>query len=303
MYKEDRNILGISVALLTALAWAGSSTILKFLSAKIDTLPLNAIRLWVGSLILLSFVFLSGRGDDFVHTPELSLVCVIASGIVAIAIGDTVYIKSLSFLDVSRAFPIGQCTFPILTMFIAILLLGEAFTWLTGIGAGLVVLGIYFVAAAGRRSQTSQATKGMSWKGVILALTAAVAWTIGATILKIGIIDMDPFVAAAIRIPASTIVLTCFILGQKKAVVLQVNKYGFRNIVLAVAAGVLTYGVAAVGYVMAMQLIGAGKTVLLTAIAPLFILPFSIFILKERPTRYSIAGIFICVSGVYLVSI
>jgi len=51
-----------------------------------------------------------------------------------------------------------------------------------------------------------------------------------------------------------------------------------------------------------MQLIGAGKTVLLTAVAPLFILPFAVLILREKLTRYVLAGIFICVAGIYLVT-
>jgi drug/metabolite transporter (DMT)-like permease len=188
-------------------------------------------------------------------------------------------------------------------MLVAVLLLGELFTWLTGIGAVLVVLGVYLIAAAGKGPKAPSTAKGVGWKGVILALTAAVVWTIGAAALRIGVTDMDPFVAAAIRIPVATIVLTFFVLGRKKGGILQFSKYGFRNMALAAGAGVLTYGVAAVGYVTAMQLIGVGKTVLLTAIGPLFILPFSIFILKEKPTRYSIVGIFICVAGVFLVSI
>jgi drug/metabolite transporter (DMT)-like permease len=72
-------------------------------------------------------------------------------------------------------------------------------------------------------------------------------------------------------------------------------------VTLAASAGILTYGVAAVGYVAAIQMIGAGKTVLLTTTAPLFVLPFSIFILKEKPTYYTIAGIVLCVGGIGLV--
>jgi drug/metabolite transporter (DMT)-like permease len=52
------------------------------------------------------------------------------------------------------------------------------------------------------------------------------------------------------------------------------KKYGRRNMTLAFCAGALSYGVASVSYAAAMQLIGAGKTVLITALAPIFILPF-----------------------------
>ena len=237
------------------------------------------------------------------HTPLLPLAYVVASAVIAVAIGDTVYIKSLSFLDVSLAFPIAQCSFPVLTMFVAVLVLEESFTWTTGAGAVLVVLGIYLIAVAGKRPGANSVSGGISGKGVILAITAAVTWTIGVATLKKGVIGMDPFVAAAIRIPSAAIVLSLFALTQRRRGTLQFRKYGSRNIALAAAAGILTYGVAAVLYILAIQLIGAGETVLLIATSPLFILPLSVFILKEKPTQYALAGIFICVAGIYLVVI
>jgi DME family drug/metabolite transporter len=296
-------MLGAGVALITALAWAGSSTILKFLTAKIDTLSLNTLRLWVGSVILLAFVFLSGRGDDYLHTPLIPLLYVVASGIIAIAAGDTIYIKSLTFIDVSRAFPIGQCTFPVLTMLVAIFLLAEPFSWFNVIGAFLVVVGLYLVAVLGKGATASPASGRANARGVLLALTAAVAWTVGAVALKLGVTDMDSFVAAAIRIPISAIALTGLVLSRNRGGALQFKRYGPRNMVMAAGAGILTYGVAAVGYVTAMQLIGAGKTVLITAVAPIFILPLSILILKEKPTLYAIVGVAVCVLGVVLVSL
>ena len=293
-------MLGITIALLTALAWAGSSTVLKFLSASIDTLSLNTLRLWTGSIILLSFVFLSGRGVLFVGTELTSLLLVMASGVVAIAIGDTIYIKSLSFIDVSRAFPIGQCTFPVMTMVIAVLFLREPFTWFNGIGAVLVISGVYLVAVFDKGGRTP-ASAGANARGVILALGAAIAWTLGAIALKLGVMNMDTFFAAAIRIPISTIVLTCLVLSRRrKNGTMQLTKYGCRNVVLAVCTGILSYGVAAVGYVSAMQLIGAGRTVLITSISPILILPLSVLILKEKLTRCGTFGILTCVAGVYL---
>lgn len=294
-------MLGAGIAILTALAWAGSSIILKSLTAKIDTLSLNTLRLWVGSVILLAFIPLSGRGADFLHTPFLPLVYVIASGIIAMAIGDSIYIESLSVLDASIAFPIAQCSFPVLTVLVAVLLLGETFTWITGAGTVLVVLGIYLIAAAGKRAKVSRVQETVSGKGVIFALMAAAAWTTAAATLKIGVTGMDAFVAAGIRIPASAIVLSLLALRRRKKGTLQFKEYGHRSIALAAAAGILTYGVAAVGYVTAIQLIGVGRTVLLTTTAPLFVLPFSILILKETPTRYTIAGTFVCVAGICLV--
>ena len=296
-------MVGTGIALLTALAWAGSTTILKFLTAKIDAVPLNTLRLWIGSVIILSLVFIWGRGDDLIHTPFLSLFFVAISGILALAIGDTIFIKSLAFIDVSRAFPIGQCTFLLLTMIVALLFLEESFTWFNIMGAGLVVVGVYLVAVPGNKAKTSS-YRATNAKGVILALMTSLAWTAGAATLKLGVSQMDSLVAAAIRIPASAIAITSLVISRSgKREILQFKKYGSRNMALALGAGALSYGVASVGYVAAMQLIGAGKTVLITAVAPIFILPFSILLLKERPTTYAKVGIMISVFGVGMLTI
>jgi drug/metabolite transporter, DME family len=295
-------MIGAGIALITALAWAGSSALLKFLTAQIDTVSLNTLRLWIGSIILLAFVFLSGRSDAFIHTPLKPLLFVGASGLIAIAVGDTLYIKSLTFIDVSRAFPIGQCTFPVLTMIVAIFLLDESFSWFNTLGGALVLMGLYMVAILGKRTATSSASAKDDIRGVLLALAAALAWTAGAIALKLGVPEIDAFIAAAIRISVSAIALTGLGLFRKRSWAFLFRKDGRRNIIMASTTGVLTYGIAAVGYIVAMQLIGAGKTVLITAAAPIFILPISILYLRETPTLHAIIGVAVCVSGVVLVS-
>ncbi len=296
-------MVGTSIALLTALAWAASTTIIKFLTAKIDTLSLNALRLWFGSVPILSFVFIWGKGFDLIHTPFLPLFFVATSGILALAIGDTIFIKSLTFIDASRAFPITQCTFLLLTMTVSLLFLEESFTWVNIVGAILVVVGVYLVAVAGKEEKTSSYGE-TNIKGVILGLIASLAWTAGAVTLKLGVTEMDAFVAAAIRTPASAIAITGLVISRsREREILQFKKYGRRDMALAFGAGALSYGVASVSYAAAMQLIGAGKTVLITAVAPIFILPFSIVFLKEQPTIYTKVGIIISVFGIGMLTI
>jgi DME family drug/metabolite transporter len=293
-------IFGAGIAFLCALAWAGSSTILKLLTASIDTLSINTLRLWVGSLLIFGFVFLSGRGSGFMGLELGPMVYVISSGILAMAFGDSIYIKSLSLLDASIAFPLAQCSFPLMAVVAAVLFLGESFTWLNGIGAVLVVGGIYLIVVLGKPRDADGQKKGISGIGVILSFVSALAWTGSTVLLKIGVIGMDPFVAAGSRILASAIFLSGLVVFKRQGLS-NLARFDLKSVTLAASAGILTYGVAAVGYVAAIQMIGAGKTVLLTTTAPLFVLPFSIFILKEKPTYYTIAGIVLCVGGIGLV--
>ena len=295
-------MIGVVVAFVTALAWAGSSTLLKYLSSRIDAIPLNSIRLLIGSVVLLVIVLSSGRGEILAQTNLLQGLLVALSGLVAIAVGDTVYISSLSFLDVSRAFPLAQCTFPVMTVFVAMLFFGERFTALNVLGSVLVVLGIYVLTRRGEGKITdANVTRGIAFKGIALAFSAAALWTGGAAILRLGAINMDSLVAAAIRVPTAAMALNILTLSQRNWHSLRSIVSNARNALLTIATGILTYGVAAVGYVTAMQMIGVGRTVVLTASAPLFLLPMSVLALKERPTVSALAGAFVSVAGVCFV--
>ncbi|MFP4452934.1 MAG: DMT family transporter [Desulfobacterales bacterium] len=297
-------MLGIAFSLITAMAWASSAVINKFLTTRIDILSINTLRLWVGAVILIVFVLFTGRVEVLLGTPLNQMFLIAIAGLISFSIGDTAYIKSLSFIDVSRGFPIAQCTFPVLTMFVAVFFLKEPFSLINIFGGFLVVGGVYIVVVLGGRiPAASAAMKKADARGLLLAFMAAASWTTGATLLKLGVTDVDPFVAAAIRIPISALGLTLFVLSRQKGTVLQFKRYGFYNIALAAGGGVLSYGVASVALVVAMQLIGAGKTVLITAIAPVLILPLSILILKERPTRITILGVFTGVLGLILISL
>jgi len=291
---------GAFLSFAAAVAWAGSSTILKFLAAAGNALVINMLRLWTGSCLLAAYVLLTGKGEELLRIPLSQAACLLLSGITGMALGDTLYIRCLRYMDVSRAFPIAQSSFPLLTMVVAAVFLGESLTWVTVGGGCLVVLGVCLIAGAGKKMPGVPGVPDTTGRGVTLALLAATAWTAATAALKIGAAHMDPFVAAAVRIPAAAVVLSLPALRGIRAKQ-GLGCLGVRNLVLILTAGLLTYGIAAVCYVAAMQRIGAAKTVLLTTTAPLFVLPFSILILKERPSPHTVVGILLSVVGIAFV--
>ncbi len=292
-------MLGVIIALGASLAWAGSSVLLKYLSSRIDALSVNTMRLWVGAVALIALVFFSGRSGDILQSPLFPLLMVVASGILSNTAGDTIYIQSLSYLDVSISYPISQSAFPVLTLIVAVLFLNESFTWFNILGAVFVIAGIFMIVRHNRTGIPSKHTA----KGIVLTLIAAVLWAGGAVTLKIGLTKVDTFVAAAVRVVVSALLLTTLAFSRPAPEKLKLNTYGLRNLILVASAGLLTYGLGAIGYVTAIHLIGAGKTVLLSASAPVFLLPLSVLILKERLSPLALAGIFIAVAGICLVAL
>jgi drug/metabolite transporter (DMT)-like permease len=257
------------------------------------------MRLWVGAVALIALVVFSGRSGDILQTPLFPILMVIASGILSNTAGDTIYIQSLSYLDVSISYPISQSAFPVLTLIVAIFFLNESFTWLNILGAVFVIAGIIMIV---RNNKQTVAHKNTG-KGVVLALVAAVLWAAGSITLKIGLTQVDTFVAAAIRVVISAMLLTTVAFSRPTPDRLKLRTYGKRNLILVASAGLLTYGVGAIGYVTAMHLIGAGKTVLLSASAPVFLLPLSVLILKERLSLLALVGVFVAVAGICLVAL
>jgi len=161
-------MIGTICALTAALSWAGSSAILKSLTTRIDALSLNTLRLCVASILLLALIPLSGRGAEFINIPLIPLAYLIISGVIALAIGDIMYIKSLSYLNVSLASPITLCSYSLFTMFLAVSLLGESFTWVTGLGTFFVLLGIYLITSTRRTPGINSTPRRIRGKGIVL---------------------------------------------------------------------------------------------------------------------------------------
>jgi drug/metabolite transporter, DME family len=295
-------MLGVLIALITSLSWAGSSTILKYLSSRVDAISVNTVRLWVGSaslVILMALLFLLGQNGSLLQTHLWPILIVAASGILSNALGDTVYIMSLSYLDVSRAYPISQSMFPVMTLILAVFLLGESFAWFNIVGMVLVLVGIFVIVRNNKADKTPKTTG----KGVALSLLAAALWAAAAITLKTGLKEVDPYLAATVRTLTSALILSILVFSRKSPDRLKLANYSSRNLLLMACAGVLTYGIGAVGYVLAMQLIGAGKTVFLSASAPVFLLPFSVLILKERLSPLALGGVFVSIAGICLIAL
>jgi len=137
----------------------------------------------------------------------------------------------------------------------------------------------------------------------VMTLAAAILWAAGSITLKIGLEKVDTFLAAAIRVTMAAMVLTVVAFGRKPEERPKLRSYGTRNLTIAAGAGLLTYGIGAIGYVTAIHLIGAGKTTLLTASAPVFLLPMSVLILKERLSPVALAGVGVAIAGICLVAL
>jgi uncharacterized membrane protein len=123
-------------------------------------------------------------------------------------------------------------------------------------------------------------------------------------ILKISLTEMNAVFATAIRTFSAASALTIFQYSPWIAKTTStVKRTDLKKLSLIALSGMLGYGIGGLAYVLAMQRIGAGRTVLITSLTPALVLILSVLFLKERPTRRSVIGTVVCVVGVMCLSL
>lgn len=291
-------MIGEISALGCALCWAASSTLTKSLAGKFEPLNLNLLRCTAASILLWGIIPFTPGTQALVQAPGVSLLFLALSALIGIAVGDTLYIRGLTLINVTLAFPISQLAMPLFTLAAAILFLGEKITWSLSLGTGLVLGGIYLITKPGRRRHHPQTNPSAEKRriGISLVICASLLWAISISLLKVGLQGVSLILANGVRLPLAALVLLFLILWQKSLP--QPTTPKFRDVALGAITGLLGFGLGGILFLQAILYSGAAKATVLTSAAPLFGLPLSLVFLKERVTGSVIAGTVLGVLGI-----
>jgi len=291
-------LIGEISALGCALCWAMSSTLTKSVAGKFEPMSLNLLRCLAASIVLWCIIPFSPGIQALSQAPWGASVYLVASAFIGISVGDTIYIKGLKLIEVTLAFPIAQSAMPLLTLFSAVLFLGEPVSRFLVLGTALILGGIYLITCPGRGLRPPQLL-GVSEKrakGIGFILTASLLWAISISLLKVGLAEVSLILANGIRLPVASFALILFILSQKSF--RQPTRVDIRDVGLGAFSGILSFGLGGLLFLQAIRYAGAGKATVLTSCAPLFGLPLSLIFLKEKVTGRIIAGTIFSILGI-----
>ena len=290
--------MGEVSGLIAALIWATTNIMMRSQSDRFDILTLNAIRVLGAVPIALLLPVLIGSGPGVLQSPPLALVYIVAGGMSAMGIGDTIYYTSQKILGVSRAQPISNI-YPIFTLALAALFLGEQATWALGVAIVLVVAGIYLLTEK-RDNLSSSAAAGKDARlGVALAVAAGFWWAVGTVLFRQGMLDLSVFTANQLRIPAVGIALLGVVRLTGRP--MQFGSYGWRTLLIVGGAGVLGIGLGSLLFLYSVQTTSAAKAALLSSMSPFFGAPLAALFLGEQLTWRAVFGMLLCVVGVWLI--
>jgi drug/metabolite transporter (DMT)-like permease len=285
----DLRIIGIAAALGSAASWAVGSILFKQLGERISPLAMTLAKGGVSVVFLGStLVFTGYKGVE-----QQSLLLLILSGLLGIALGDTFFFEALQDLG-PHALVLLLMLGEVLTIVLAILVLGETPTLATWLGIVLVIFGIGIVLFA-KLSGDKQASR---LRGIAFGLLSVLCMSVSIIIAKKGLESISAIQATFIRMLSGTIGMFCFgmVTQRLKRWVLPFNDSKLVSLFL-VSVCVVTFG----GFwlsLVSIKYVDVAIANTLNSTEPLFILPLTAIFLKEKITLREVVGTAIAILGI-----
>lgn len=279
--------------MLSASSWAIGAILWRKLGEQLSSCSMNLGKVVIGSLYLGIFLLFAG----FEPISSRSMIFLGLSGILGIAIGDTFFFLSLMQLGPRRASLMGSLN-PVVIAVAAALFLGERPTAGAWIGIVVTTVGVGWVLwerASGVKGSENVAL------GIRYGLLSVLC-TAGAVLLaKVGVASVPTVQAAWIRLLAGSVGLMLW--GASRSELGKwVAPFG-KGVLLAKVAAVVSVVVVG-GFwlsIVALKHIDASIAGSLNSTSPLFILPLSMMLMKEKLSLRTVLGTSVAVGGVALI--
>lgn len=280
--------------MLSACSWAIGAILWRKLGEQLSSYSMNLGKVVIGSVFLGFILMIVGLEPISAR----SMFYLALSGILGIAIGDTFFFLSLMQLGPRRASLMGSLN-PVAIAITAALFLDERPTFWVWAGIVVTTLGVGWVLwerASARGEAAENISLGIRY-GILSVLCTA-----GAVLLaKVGVASAPTVQAAWIRLLAG--VLGLMLWGAWRSELGKWLSPFSKGALLAKVAAVVSVVVIG-GFwlsIVALKHIDASIAGTLNSTSPLFILPLSVLLMKEKLSFRTVLGTAVAVGGVALI--
>ena len=284
--------IGIIFALLTTASWAMCAILFKKLGEKLEPVGMTTLKTILSSLFLIIIIILT-HNSLLIETKYLIPVAI--SGILGIAIGDSLFFASLNRLSplvLSLILFVGPDLF---SGVFGLIFLKEMPSLLSWVGIFGILCGLAFFIFPIENGSTEIKTK---FTGVVFAVLSLICTSYSMVIIKPVLNNISVLTATMYRMLFSSAVLICYAFLSKKAFVwtncLHDKKYNlnFLGTVFLATVGGFWLSLLAIKHC---QLIIASA---LMSLEPLFILLFMVIFNSYKPKTKEYFGIFFIALGI-----
>jgi len=289
--------MSIILALLAALFASFTAILAKIGIENVDSNLATAVRTVVVLVMAFLMVIITGQTGSIISVSMHALIFLILSGLTT-GLSWLCFFKAIQIGDVSKVVPIDKASV-VLTIVLSFLILKEPAT--ATVVTGGIVISIGTFVLIGKKGKNNKEKKVFNTKSYIfLAILSAIFAAITNILAKIGIEDVDSNVATFIR----TVVILIFAWGIVffQGTFKELSKITKKAYIFLILSGAATgfswlcyFGALALGKVSVVNPIDKFSVVLTMVL--------SFVILKEKPTKFTIAGAVLITIGTGLLII
>jgi drug/metabolite transporter (DMT)-like permease len=289
--------MGELYALIAALVWAVAVIFLRKSGESIRPFDLNLFRVTITTPLLILTVRATGQ-SIFYDVPLADYLILFASGIIAIAISDTLLHHSLNLIGAGLSAVVG-CSYSPLVTLTAFLLLGERLGPWQFAGMALVVTAVVLAARhkAPAGSTGRQIAMGVIWGGLAMAAVA-----FGIVIAKPVLLRTPVIWATTMRqIGSLAVLLPAALAMPERRRIFSVFRPS-RSWRFSLTATLLGSYLSLITWIAGMKYTLTGIAAIINQTSTIFILLFASLLLKEPITRRKVIASALAVTGILMVT-
>jgi len=272
---------GNAFALATALSWASAVVLFKKSGEHLDAVDLNTFKSVV-ALVLLAATFPAAGVPFLPAAPTGHLVLLLASGVLGIAIADTLFFQSLSLLGAARS-AIVDCLYAPFVVIASVAWLGERPSPRALLGGVLVVSAVLLTRA--REVSFDLAPRDLR-RGILLGALSMACTAVAIVAVKPLLPGYPVLWTTSVRLLGGALGLLSFALVRKRkrrTLRLLVPQPAWR---VAIPGAVLGNYVALLLWVAGFKYGEATSAAILNQTSTLFIVVLAAVFLRERFTGW-----------------
>ena len=291
------NYVGEIAGIATSLFYALNAVFITNAAQKVGSVISNRMRVFFALLYLIILNWVMFQQPLPFDAGSNRWTWLSLSGIIGLAFGDAFLFQS--YLSIGpRLGMLLLSLSPIAGALEAWVFFGETLRVGQIIGIALTLGGIIWVILEQGNGKTQISRHALI--GILFGILSAVFQATGYVFSKQGMIgDFSPFQGNAIRMLAAALALGLMVILQKEVKkdieTLKANPSAIKNLAIAALIGPVL-GVSS--SLLAVQHAKVGVASTLTSLSPIFMLPVSHFIFKEKLGWQAIAGTFLAMAGV-----
>jgi drug/metabolite transporter (DMT)-like permease len=301
--------LGEFAALSAALIWAIASLVYVQVGQQISPLVLNFTKGWI-ALMLLGAMLGIGQilNPSFAPLPTVSLAVWLLlglSGIVGIGLGDTAYFRALNAIG-SRQTLLIETLAPAIAALLAAAVLGEPLGVRSGLGMGLILVGIVVVILERTEPVLGTALGSQKhYRGIGYATLAALCQASGSVLSRRALInnDMDPLWSTIARLLGGVLVMLIWMGAQQQVrSVTKPLRTGSNEWPVWITISLTALFSTCLGILLqqvSLKYATTGVAQALSSTSPLFVLPLAA-LGGDRLTLRAVMGAIVAIIGVGL---